>query len=246
MRKLLGIFAHPDDESITAGGTIAKYAKNGWRVDLVSATRGEAGGNADERTKELESAAAILGVRSITFLDYKDGALSQKTPGDIEDAVLSVLHDIRPDVVITQEPGGMTNHPDHSKLSYAVTFAFQEYAKQCEEKTPDNPNPPKLYYVCYPESMISYLVNHQYFPEELNGKPMRGIEDKKITTVIDIKRFASQKVKAMDEHRSQRERLTKYVAAPQSPFFAKEYFVCRMTGTKEVFMGKNDRVSDRL
>lgn len=255
MKKLLGIFAHPDDESVVAGGTIAKYAKNGWDVDLVCATRGEAGvwsgishtqedRLADVRSAELAEAARTLGVRSITFLDYKDGSLAQKKPGDIEDAIIRVLEEIRPDVIVTYEPGGMTNHPDHAKLSYAATYAFQVYAKAHEEETADNP--PKLYYACYPDSEIAYLIKRKYFPAEINGRPMQGVDDKRITTVIDITRFASDKVNALDAHRTQRENLTKYVSMPKSPFFRHEYFILRMTGVTEVFMGKNDRVSDRL
>jgi len=258
MKQLLGIFAHPDDETIDAGGTIAKYVSAGWTADLVCATRGGSGpwGNVARptpettletvRSEELARAAEILGVRSITFLDYKDGTLGNKEPGDIEDALIQSMEDIRPDVVITAEPGGMTNHPDHSKLSYAVTYAFQEYVKLHEDKYNDTHPAPKLYYACFPESIISYLIKNKYFPAEAHGKPITGVEDKKITTVIDIMRYASKKVQAMDAHETQRELLTKYVSMPHSPFFSKEYFMLRLSGSREVFMGKTDRVSDRL
>lgn len=257
MKKLLGIFAHPDDETIDAGGTIAKYVKSGWTADLVVATRGEHGpaGDveipegktlADVRSEELGQAAEILGVRSITFLDYIDGTLSDKTPGDIEDQLIRIVEDIQPDVIITAEPEGLTNHPDHSRLSLSATYAFQTYAKSRHIKHPNDPNPPKLYYACFPQSVISYLVSHKYFPAEANGKPMKGVEDRRVTTVIDISRFANKKVTALDAHRTQREILKKYVSIPKSPFFAHEYFIHRMTGITEVFMGKTDAVSDRI
>lgn len=257
MKKFLGIFAHPDDETVNAGGTIAKYIASGWRVDLICATRGEHGtcGDvtisekqtlADVRTKELEAAAKLLGVGSVTFLDYIDGTLSEKAPGEIEDVLIQNMEDIHPDVVLTSEPGGMTNHPDHIKLSYATTYAFQAYVKTLQGKNPNVSNEPKLYYACFPESIISYLVKQTYFPAEINGKPMAGVEDKLITTVINIKRFALAKVQALDAHRTQREILAKYVRMPHSPFFEYEYFILRMSGLKEIYMGKNDRVSDRL
>lgn len=257
MKQLLGIFAHPDDETIDAGGTIAKYVHTGWAADLICATRGENGtwgdaekkegsALADVRSAELEAASKILGVRSVTFLDYIDGTLSEKEPGDIEEALIRILTDIRPDVVITSEPGGMTNHPDHSRLSFSATYAFQEYAKSRNNENPQDTNPPKLYYACFPESMISYLVKNKYFPAEQNGKPMRGVEDKSVTTAIHIARQAGVKVQAMDAHRTQRPVLEKYVRMPQSPFFKNEYFIHRMTGETEIFMGKSDRVSDRL
>lgn len=258
MKKLLGIFAHPDDEAAIQGGTLAKYARTGWQVDVVCATRGEAGNwgdvpnltgalLAEVRSKELEESAALLGIRSITFLDYKDGTLSSKTPGDIEEKLISVMSDIQPDVVITHEPGGVTNHPDHSKLSYAATYAFQTYAQGRYNVNPNDDNPPKLYYSCIPETELSYLTKHTYFPGELFGKPIRGVEDKRITTVINIKQTASVKRKALQAHATQAPILAKYLDIPgNNPFFRQEYFIRRYTGVNESFMGKNDRIADRL
>jgi len=257
MKKLLGIFAHPDDETIEAGGTIAKYVKAGWSADIVVATRGENGTRgsvdilegktlADVRSHELTKSAEILGIRSISFLDYIDGTLSQKTPGDIEDQLVRILHDIRPDVVITAEPEGLTNHPDHIKLSYSATYAFQEYAKLRESENTVRSDLPKLYYACFPQSIMTYLVEKGCFSEEAHGKKRKGTEDKRITTVIDIRRFAGKKVMAMDAHQTQRELLEKYVRIQNNPFFIHEYFIHRMTGTVEVFIGKTESVSGRL
>jgi LmbE family N-acetylglucosaminyl deacetylase len=246
MKRLLGVFAHPDDESVACGGTIAKYARAGWQIDIVTATKGDAGGPAEVRAKELEEAAGVLGIRSITFLDYKDGKLSAMHPGEIEDALLQVMRESTPNVVITHETGGITNHPDHIKMSYATTFAFQTYAQFRHDQNPDDPNPPKLYYACFPESTISYLIKHRYFPSKLFDQPVRGVDDKRITTVIDIRRFASLKTKALHSHKTQAAILAKYFGIPHNPFFQQEYFVLRMRGEQEVFMGKNDRVSDRL
>lgn len=257
MRKLLGIFAHPDDESAAPGGTLAKYAKAGWNVELVIATRGDAGDwgavepqaealLSEVRTKEAEEASKHLGVRSVTFLDYKDGTLSGTPPGGIENALIRILEEASPDVVITHVPAGITNHPDHIKMSYATTFAFQVYAGARAEGLPNDPNPPKLYYACFPQSVISYVVKHKYFPGELFDKPVLGTEDKRITTVINIARFASAKRKALLSHVTQQPILEKYLSVPNNPFLAQEYFIERFIGTKEVYMGKNDRVSDRL
>ena len=237
MGKLLGVFAHPDDESISSGGTISKYAKAGWHVDLVTATHGEAGGSALVRGKELEEAAQRLGIRTVTFLDYNDGKLADNTAGEIEDKLATVMEELQPDVIITHEPAGITNHPDHIKLSLATTFAFQKYAW-------DKKEPPKLYYACVPETVMAYLIKNKYFPAELHGKPVMGVEDKRISTVINIKKFASTKRKSLESHMSQRELLSKYLE--NSQFFTQEFFILRMVGRIEAFMGKNDRVSDRL
>jgi LmbE family N-acetylglucosaminyl deacetylase len=83
--RLLAVFAHPDDESMGMGGTLAKYAAEGVETYLVCATRGERGWFGSEeqnpglsalgkiRERELESAADELGLKALYFLDYVDG-----------------------------------------------------------------------------------------------------------------------------------------------------------------------------
>lgn len=257
MRKLLGVFAHPDDESFTSAGTMAKYAKSGWQIDLVCATRGERGsrgpysapgemelGNIRER--ELQDAGSHIGITSITFLDYKDGTLAKEVPGEIEDKLVSIFTELAPDIVLTFEPGGISNHPDHMKLTVAATFAFQKYAAERAEAKPDDPNRPKLYYACMPQSITSYLQKKGVIPEESFGKPWKGVEDKKVATVIDIQRMRSIKTKALKAHISQTEDVAKFFSLPNNPLLKQEYFILRMVGTTEAFMGNYDRISDRL
>src|SRR5690349_16304399 len=144
MKKLLMIFAHPDDESFSCGGTAAKYIEEGWQVDLLCATRGEEGsvgplGISQEelpevRQKELSKAAGILGIHSVDFLGYRDGTLADQVPGEMEDKIHKKMEELIPDVVITMDTTGITNHPDHIKLCFSVTYAFQKYAKWIENK----------------------------------------------------------------------------------------------------------------
>src|SRR6266571_4968059 len=87
--KLMCILAHPDDESLALGGTLAQYASQGIETSLVVATRGERGwfGHPDEypgeealgriRENELRDASRALGVSHLTFLDYLDGELDR-------------------------------------------------------------------------------------------------------------------------------------------------------------------------
>lgn len=257
MNTLLGIFAHPDDESYMAGGTIAKYVKAGWTADLVCVTHGEAGnkGEFEAATKEmfgqirkgeLQAAAGELGVRSVTFLEFGDGKVAALPAGELEESIAKILRDERPDVVVTFEPAGVTNHPDHMKVTLSTTFAFQKYAKERASDFPDDPNPPKLYYACLPESSVSYFVKKGYFPAESFGQPWRGIEDKKISTVIDIKRTAAVKARALRAHVSQKEEIEDFLSVEHNPFMRQEYFMLRYVGLAEAYVGKNDRVSDRL
>lgn len=249
MKKLLCIFAHPDDESFAAGGTIAKYVKAGWTVDLICATKGEKGGGdalGEIREAELQEAGKVLGLSHITFLPYKDGTLHTQVSGNIEEALITKLAEVKPDVVITFETGGISNHPDHIKLSYATTYAFQEYAKVRHKANREDENPPKLYYACIPESVATYLIGQHLLPPELHERPMRGIEDKKISTVIDVKRFANVKEDALRCHVTKEDAVDRFYSIDTNVLAVQEHFLLRMVGITEAFMGKNDRVSDRL
>src|SRR5713226_594692 len=85
-RTILGVFAHPDDESLACGGTLARASDAGARVVLLCASRGEAGSTSDPalaadgdlgrvRTRELQQAADVLGVAQLVVMDYRDGEL---------------------------------------------------------------------------------------------------------------------------------------------------------------------------
>src|SRR5579864_649682 len=92
--KLMAILAHPDDESLGNGGMLAKYAAEGIKTYLVTATRGERGWFGDERENpglevlgklrenELLDAAEVLDIRYVDFLDYIDGDLDQAEPAE--------------------------------------------------------------------------------------------------------------------------------------------------------------------
>src|SRR5947207_6450298 len=92
--RLMCVLAHPDDESLGTGGTLAKYAGEGVATYLVTATRGERGrfGDSKEspgpeivgraREAELRAAAKELGIREVSLLDYEDGRLDQANPAE--------------------------------------------------------------------------------------------------------------------------------------------------------------------
>lgn len=133
---MLGILAHPDDESLGFGGTFAKYAAEGVEAYLVTATRGERGrfgphgerGDPLEvgrvREAELRAAAAVLGIRELSILGFPDGGVDQ-IPADT--AIRAIVHHIRriqPDVIVTFGPEGAYGHPDHIAISQFTTAAI--------------------------------------------------------------------------------------------------------------------------
>src|SRR5215468_8832922 len=94
--RLMAVLAHPDDECLGVGGTLAKYASEGVEVFLLTATRGDAGryyghrrGEGEHpgpaalgaiRETELRAAASVLGLREVSLLDYPDQHLDRAVP----------------------------------------------------------------------------------------------------------------------------------------------------------------------
>jgi LmbE family N-acetylglucosaminyl deacetylase len=132
--RLLGIFAHPDDETLGAGATLAKYASEGADVRVISLTKGESGQIRDAsaatrstlgavREKELDAAGQELGLTETRCLDHPDGGLSDIDGQTLVGLVSEVITELHPDVVITFGPDGLSGHPDHIAVGAAVTAA---------------------------------------------------------------------------------------------------------------------------
>jgi LmbE family N-acetylglucosaminyl deacetylase len=133
--KLLAVLAHPDDESLGFGGTLAKYAAEGVGTYLVTATRGEGGrfgslgkgGDPVEvgrvREAELRAAAAVLGIREVSVLNYPDGAVDAVEARIAIRAIVFQIRRIQPHVVLTFGPEGAYGHPDHIAISQFTTAA---------------------------------------------------------------------------------------------------------------------------
>ena len=132
--RLMCLSAHPDDESLGFGGTIARYASEGVEISLLVGTRGERGrfGDGSEphpgpealgeiREAETRAAARVLGVEHVRFLDYVDAELDRAPPREAAERVASVLRELRPEVVLTFDPFGGYGHPDHIAIAQYAT-----------------------------------------------------------------------------------------------------------------------------
>jgi len=182
-RVLLAVLAHPDDESFGTGGTLALYAQQGVEVDLVCATRGEAGtldadcldgfdSMAARREHELHCAAKILGLTEVVFLGYRDSGMAGSTDNEhpqalvqapLEEAAAKIVTQIRrlkPQVVVTFDPIGGYKHPDHIHLHRATVKAFH-LAGDASFSDPENlppHQPQKLYYQTFSKTMLRIIV----------------------------------------------------------------------------------------
>jgi LmbE family N-acetylglucosaminyl deacetylase len=127
-RRVLAVFPHADDETVSCGGTLHRLARAGCHVTLVVLTRGERGNPAGEpslplagvRVEEARQAAAALGVARLVQHDLGDGELAQHRP-QLARVLAEEIARTAPDLVITHDPTGVYGHEDHVACSDAVT-----------------------------------------------------------------------------------------------------------------------------
>lgn len=191
--RILTFFAHPDDETMFLGGTLAFLAERGAEIHYLCATRGEGGEMGDPpvcardelgkvRENELRCAVKALGGKSVQFLDYQDplvGADGElySFSDDVDQVageISRIISKIKPQIILTHGPGGEYGHPAHIQAHQAMMAAL---------------------------SGMEFPVESVYAPAWLSrdtGKftPEPGIQ-------VDISPWREQKIKAIQCHRSQ-------------------------------------------
>ena len=161
------VFAHPDDESIGMGGTLARYAREQVRTYVVTATRGERGrhGTLRERPtpealgaireREARAAGAVLGVHQMWFLGHPDGGLDRVNSACIITEIAGLIRLVRPQVVVTLPPDGIDGHPDHIAISQIASSAVLRAADaDCRIGEQRAHVVSKLYYLACPAGML--------------------------------------------------------------------------------------------
>jgi len=230
---LLIVHAHPDDESISTGGILAKYSADGVRTVLTYCTRGEAGDilNPDFvppqpgmsiteiRAKELEKALKVLDVKSAKFLDYRDSGMAG-TPennhpqafarADKQEAtarLVKIIRHVRPQVIVTYNEKGTYLHPDHIMANRVTRLAFEASGDQDYHINggPEPWQPARLYYTAIPLDRIRRL--HKLIAEQDEDPgfdpEVLGTAEEKISAVIDVRKFLTRKLDALNCHQSQ-------------------------------------------
>jgi LmbE family N-acetylglucosaminyl deacetylase len=210
-RRLMCVLAHPDDESLGTGGTLAKYAAEGVETYLITATRGERGRFGDSGTRptdavvgctregELRAAATELGIREVTCLGYPDGGLDRVSPEMAETAIAEQLCRIKPHVVISFGPDGAYGHPDHIAISQLTTAAIVRAAAQGHAVS-------KLYYLAWGASTwAAYQAALKKLTSTVDGveRHVIPIPDWHITTRIDTSAAWPVVWRAVQCHRTQ-------------------------------------------
>jgi LmbE family N-acetylglucosaminyl deacetylase len=220
--RLMAILAHPDDESLGAGGMLAKAAAEGVEVSLVTATRGESGRFLHHRDgpehpgperlgvireAELRAAAEVLGVREVTILGYRDGALDQADHREATARIAGHLRRVRPQVVITFAPDGAYGHPDHIAISQMASAAAVAAADASHESGAAKPHAiQKLYYMVSPRAEWEiYQRVFKRLVSKVDGVEREAVPwpDWEITTWIDTRAHWRTVWKAVLCHQTQ-------------------------------------------
>lgn len=253
-RTLLVALAHPDDETFGVGGVMARAVDEGHRVVIVCATRGEAGEIADPslatpdtlgevREQELRAAARALGVHDVRFLAYRDSGMAgtpenedprslvKADPATILRQLVRLVRDVRPDVVVTFEPGGIYGHPDHIAISRHATSAVEAAADG--RRWPDD-GPvhavARLYHLAFPKSV---LLDMRRTAEDAGVQwgladaiqIDQAIDDADIAATIDVMPWIERKRAAVAAHATQLGTLERMPPEFRDRMLAREWFV---------------------
>ena len=209
-RTILVVLAHPDDESIACGGTLARLADAGARVILLCATRGERGGPtgpvrddtlAQARVSELVRAASTLGLAEVILMDHPDGELRWEDVPLFHAEIVATIRRYAPACVITFGDDGLYWHGDHIGVHERVRTALGSLGDQA----------PPMYGVTMPRGMIPRIAEAAaamgWTPPQkgfwsLNPNAF-GLHAASPTIVVDVRPWVARKLVAMRSHESQ-------------------------------------------
>jgi len=193
-KNVLVVSAHPDDPEFSAGGSIAKLAKDGAQVTYVIVTDGSQGGEDPKqkdsdliaiREKEQRAAARVLGVKKIEFLGYKDGHLTHDLK--LRRDIVRMIRKYKPELVITHLPGRLIDapmggsHPDHIAVGEATFAAVY----------PDARNP-RAFRSLLKEGLPAHEVKEIWVPYWTSGD-----------FFVDISSTLDKKMESLKQHKSQ-------------------------------------------
>jgi LmbE family N-acetylglucosaminyl deacetylase len=218
--KLLVVFAHPDDESMGMGGTLAKCAAQGVETYLVCASRGERGWFGPEeqnpgldalgkiRERELIAAVQELGMKELHFLDYIDGDVDQEHHNEIIAKIVTHIRRIQPQVIVTFPPDGNYGHPDHIAIgqftSAAILCAADSNYKDSENLPSHRVS--KYYYVVDSENFVNLIapfMGDMTFPVDDQIRGEVAWKEWMVTTRVEMADYCHTAWRAIQCHQSQ-------------------------------------------
>jgi len=236
--------AHPDDEAIATGGTMASLADEGHRVVLVTATRGELGEVPDgflrpgeslgeRRSVELAEASAVLGVARQHLLGYHDSGMEGEESNARDDVfatadrdeaaarLAALLVEEDSDVLVVYDEHGGYGHPDHVRV-HDVGMAAAERA-----------GTPVVYLTTMDRDVMAELRRRAVesgdgSDDEFEGADTMGEPATRITTELDVSPWLAAKRAAMAAHASQISEESFFLSLPEDLFaevWGREWYI---------------------
>lgn len=189
-KTILALVPHPDDAEYSAGGLLAKLARQGSRVFIVVATDGCRGSfETDQdtlirlRLREALQAAKVLGAEQPIMLGYHDYELDKIPAGVLREQFVRIIRQVQPQVLVAQDPYGLDEpHPDHRQVAWAAYEAV------------NFSHLPLIYPEHIQQGLAPHLVVEKYF---YGAAPARVNHIEDVTDTIDVK------LAALAEHRTQ-------------------------------------------
>ena len=268
-KRLLGVFAHPDDEGFV-GGALLHYHSLGVETGLVYATRGEVGEIFDPvlatsenlgqvREAEMRAAADVLGVQHLEFLSFRDSGMAG-TPANEDPRALinagaaavigelvAVIRKFRPQVMVTFDETGGFGHPDHMAIYRNTVGSF--HAAADAEQYPEAGQAhavSKLYYSSYTRWQFVTLAEWVGQESEVfKGKNPQeiGIPDDKVSVLLDVESWQDIKARARAMHRTQINPNNAVLSLPedmQRKWRSTEFYQLAASRVGPDVMGEND------
>jgi LmbE family N-acetylglucosaminyl deacetylase len=211
MTTIVAFHAHPDDEVLLTGGTIARLAAEGHRVVIVVACDGDMWASPDQgqRLDQLRTSAAILGADKAVHLGYADSGhgpvLFDDPPGrtrfaraDVEEAagkLAALLTEEHADLLLSYDPQGGNRHRDHVRVHQVGARAAELAGVRVVEATVPRELAARI---ARPLLLLRLLTRYRL--DEMRGY---GIPQSAITHRVDVRRYAAQKRAALAAHRTQ-------------------------------------------
>jgi N-acetyl-1-D-myo-inositol-2-amino-2-deoxy-alpha-D-glucopyranoside deacetylase len=206
---LLAVFAHPDDESLAAGGLLARHAACGDRTAVVTTTWAEG----TPRAGDLADALSVLGAGSPRMLGYADARVPDSAPGrtrlldapldEVVRLLVAHIREFRPELIVTHDAfGGLTGHPDHVHTHRVTLLAAQ--AAGLAPLYPDAGapwRPSSLHWATHPHSALPRLKSTFGARRSLHTVP-----DEQVSIRLDVSPWLDTKLAEIAAHRAEVER----------------------------------------
>jgi LmbE family N-acetylglucosaminyl deacetylase len=237
--RLAAVYAHPDDDTYSVGGVLAKEGPGRIDYSLIVATSGEAGVISDPslatrdnlgEVREAEERTAVSAVgfvdASIHYLRFPDGGVKEVPATELVGRIALLLEEIQPHIVVTFGPEGVTMHDDHVTVSRAATEAFHAARATVGEGTAFL----RLYYNAIPQSSMDTFWEALRARGVDIGDPEgpympRGVPDETLAVRVDCRDVVKRKLDALLAHRTQRVELEYYPQDLLPEFLGEESFV---------------------